>query len=195
MPKVVDIAERRAELGQAAARVIARDGINAATMREVAAEAGWSTGAVTHYFPDKRSLLRFTLEASLESRRGRGARRDGLHPDAALRASLVDSLPITAEARLHWVVTLAFCAQAAGDDELADLQRDAYRIFRDDVEARVRAAGRRTGRTAVVEAERLIAVLDGVSLQALFDPESWPARRQLAAVDAALSAIGGSTVE
>lgn len=186
MPKVVDVDERRAELAQAAARVIARDGINAATMREVAAEAGWTTGTLTHYFPDKRALLRFTLDTSLEQRRGRGAARDDLAPERALRASLVDALPIDEEARLHWVVTLAFCAQAAGDAELAALQRDAYRTFRADVTARLRSAGWANARTAVAEAERLIAVLDGVALQALFDPESWPPRRQLAAVDAAL---------
>ena len=29
-------------------------------------------------------------------------------------------------------------------------------------------------------AERLIAVADGISVQALFDPDGWPADRQLA---------------
>jgi len=37
MPKVVDIEERRAELAAAAAQLIARAGVGAATMREVAA--------------------------------------------------------------------------------------------------------------------------------------------------------------
>ncbi|MET0910334.1 MAG: TetR family transcriptional regulator, partial [Ilumatobacteraceae bacterium] len=50
MPKVVDIQERRAELAAAAAQLIARAGVGAATMREVAAEAGWTTVALTHYF-------------------------------------------------------------------------------------------------------------------------------------------------
>jgi AcrR family transcriptional regulator len=187
MPRAVDVDERRAELSLAAARVIARDGICAATMREVAAEAGWTTGTLTHYFPDKRALLRFTLESSLEQRRGRRPERDQLPPDQALRAALVDALPIEEDARLHWVVTLAFCAQAAGDPELGTIQRDAYRQFRQDVSERVVAAGRTTGRAAVREAERLIAVLDGIALQALFDPESWPPRAQVAAIEAALT--------
>ena len=39
---------------------------------------------------------------------------------------------------------------------------------------------------AADEAERLIAVVNGVALQALFAPELWPAERQVAAVVAEL---------
>ena len=43
-----------------------------------------------------------------------------------------------------------------------------------------------TRETAVSEAERLIALVDGVALQALFDPDSWPPERQLRALDVGL---------
>ena len=108
-------------------------------------------------------------------------------PADALRAALVQALPIDDDARLHWAVTIAFCAQAAGDIELASIQRDAYRDFRANVTDLVRVSGRASGRSARPEAERLIALLDGVALQAMFDPESWPARRQLAVLDAELA--------
>ena len=187
MPKVVDLAERRAVLAAAAARVIARAGLGGATLREVAAEAGWTTGALTHYFADKRELLQFTLAASLEGRRARREDRAVLTPDEALRDALVPALPIDDAAALHWKVTIAFCAQAAGDPVLSATQRDAYRAFRADVAGLVEGAGRASGDAAVAEAERLIAVLDGVAVQALFDPESWPPARQLAVLDAALA--------
>ncbi len=186
MPKAVDVYERKAILAAAAARVIARSGIGAATMREVAAEAGWTTGMLTHYFADKRELLQFTLEASLENRRQQAAPRRDLTADQALRATLTDALPIDESTRLHWTVTVAFCAQALGDADLAMTQRDAYRHFRADVASLVVRAGRATGQAATDEAERLIAILDGVALQALFDPESWPPSRQLAMLDTAL---------
>jgi AcrR family transcriptional regulator len=190
MPRVVDLDARRAALAAATARVIARSGLAGATMRQVAAEAGWTTGALTHYFADKRELLRFTLETSLEGRRARRSDRRRMRPDEALRDTLVRALPIEESARLHWIVTVAFCAQATGDAELAIAQRDAYRDFRDDVRRLVERAGRARGTAARAEAERLIAVTDGVALQALFDPDSWPSERQLAAVDAALARRG-----
>ena len=186
MPRQVDHDERRQELAAAAARVIARSGVAGATLREVAAEAGWTTGALTHHFSDKRDLLRFTLEASLERRWARRQRRRSMTADEALRATLVDALPIDEDSLLHWTVTVAFCAHAAGDPEMALTQRDAYRDFRDDVTALVTNTGRAAGPDAVREAERLIALLDGVALQALFDPATWPPERQIAVIDDAL---------
>jgi len=187
VPRQVDHDERRQELASAAARVIARSGVAGATMREVAAEAGWTTGALTHHFADKRALLLFTLETSLEGRWARRQARRSLDAHAALRATLIDALPTDEASLLHWTVTVAFCAQASGDPELAVTQRDAYREFRSDVTALVTASGRASGDDAVHEAERLIALLDGVALQALFDPATWPPSRQVAVIDEALT--------
>ncbi len=53
MPKIVDHDARREEIAQALWRVVRRDGIRAASVRTVAAEAGWSAGAVRYYFPDQ----------------------------------------------------------------------------------------------------------------------------------------------
>ena len=72
-------------------------------------------------------------------------------------------------------------------------QRDAYRDFRDGLadllqacdEGRGASGRRGDGRGAfVARAEQLIAVADGIALQALFDPESWPASRQLSTLHA-----------
>jgi AcrR family transcriptional regulator len=61
VPKVVDHGLRRRELAQAAVRVIGRDGMDSATTRSVAIEAGWSTGVLKHYFADKDQLLHEAL--------------------------------------------------------------------------------------------------------------------------------------
>jgi AcrR family transcriptional regulator len=186
MPKVVDIAERRAELAAAAAELIARAGVGAATLREVAAEAGWTTGALTHYFADKRELLLFTFRSSLAQRHAAREARDPSRPREALLGSLEGALPLDDARRRHWMVTVAFCAQAAGDEELSRAQRDAYRDFRDALADLVRRGAARTTDDAVALAERLIAVADGIAVQALFDPDSWPPEHQRATLHAAV---------
>ena len=189
MPKVVDIDERRAELAAAAAQLIARAGVGAATMRDVAAEAGWTTGVLTHYFSDKRELLLFTFRSSLARR---AASRDAGIPDTPMEAlthSLERALVLDEETRRHWKVMIACSAQAAGDGELAEAQRDAYREFRQRVIQLLGEAGIAGELQARAVAEQLIAVADGIALQALFDPESWPADRQLATLHATIAPL------
>ena len=55
--KRVPIAERREQLVEAAIAVASREGIDAATVRAVAAEAGVSLGVVHYCFQDKDELL------------------------------------------------------------------------------------------------------------------------------------------
>jgi AcrR family transcriptional regulator len=185
MPKLVDADQRRIELADAAAHVIARDGIDNLSLRVVAAEAGWTTGALVHYFANKRELLAFTLQTSLDRRRSRTTERERLAPLDALRATLFDALPTTPATKLHWIVTLAFAAQASADAELAAIQRDAYREFRSTVASLcARADDERVDPNQ--EAEHLIALVDGIALQALFDPELWTAERQTRALDEGL---------
>jgi AcrR family transcriptional regulator len=58
-------AETRARLLEAAARVYARRGFNGATLEEVAAEAGFTKGAVYGHFGSKENLLLALMEEHL----------------------------------------------------------------------------------------------------------------------------------
>jgi AcrR family transcriptional regulator len=57
VPRRVDHEERRRELVDAALRVVVRDGLEAATVRNIAQEAGCSVRPVQYYFADKATLL------------------------------------------------------------------------------------------------------------------------------------------
>ena len=164
-----------------------------ANLRDVAAEAGLTTGSLTHYFADKRELLLFTLNASLDKRRAHRPVVDTGDTLDDLRQLLDSVLPIDDDVRLHWIVTLAFAAQAAGDSELAAVQRDEYRRFRRNVRGfldRGVAAGRLRGDLDVdQEAEWLIAVVDGIAVQSLFDPERWPSDHQRTHLTRAIEAL------
>jgi AcrR family transcriptional regulator len=189
MPKIVDVDERRAALTDAAARLIAGGGIEAATLRDVAAEAGMTTGALTHYFADKRELLLHTFQSSLHHRRSTRGDREPADPSGALMTSLEGALPLDPERTRHWMVTIAFCSQAAGDAVMAATQRDAYREFRDHIADLAVRAGLAAKTSASHTAEQLIAVADGIAIQAIFDPASWPAPRQLTALHTGFEAV------
>jgi AcrR family transcriptional regulator len=184
MPKIVDIDQRRLELAEAAARVIARAGVDGASMREIATEAGWTTGTLVHYFANKRELLDFTLRASIERRSARRSERSDLAPAEALRVTLESALPTDDDTRVHWIVTVALAGAAASDDRLAATQREAYRDYRSYLTELL--AQMPDVADAPTEAERLIGLVDGIALQALFDPDTWPPERQLRALAAGL---------
>jgi AcrR family transcriptional regulator len=193
VPKIVDVEQRRADLTDAAARLIARSGIESATLREVAAEAGLTTGALTHYFADKHELLLTTFQASLSRRRSQRPPDDSADAFDLLLASLEGALPLDDERRRHWMVTIALCSQAAGDPELAAAQRDAYAEFSGRVAELVVRCGLASADDAAAADEMaamLIAAADGIAVQALFDDRRWPAARQRDVLTAMLAAAG-----
>src|ERR1700742_2797180 len=53
----VDRKLQRARIAEVTAEVIAREGVEAATVRRISATAGCSTSIVTYYFADKHELL------------------------------------------------------------------------------------------------------------------------------------------
>lgn len=183
MPKLVDHDARREELGAALWRVVARDGIEAASLRRVAAEAGWSVGSLRHYFATQAQLLTFAMELVSQRVRQRvGALpvvEDG--PSAAL-ALACEVLPLDAERRTEAQVWLACTSAALVDPGLRTIHADAHAGLRN---LSRRAAGLAGASPARLEAaaERLHALLDGLAVHALLDPElTTPARmRQLVA--------------
>jgi AcrR family transcriptional regulator len=66
VPRLVDREQRRRDIAQATWRVITREGVRAASVRTVAAEAELSTGALRHYFDDQASLVLFAAQHAME---------------------------------------------------------------------------------------------------------------------------------
>jgi AcrR family transcriptional regulator len=182
MPKIVDHEQRREELAAAVWRLASRDGLDAVTMRAVAAEAGWSTGAVNHYFSDKEELLLFAFRtvADRVSRRVAAARDAAGEPLMLARALLDLGLPLDPERRDETRVWFAFLGLALTRPALARAQRLAYRAWRGLVADSLREAQQRGDLSAELdpecEAAGLIALVDGLAVQASFEPRAVPAR-------------------
>src|SRR5215218_6316231 len=124
MPKLVDHERRRRELGQAVWRVIRRDGVEAASVRKVAQEAGWSAGALRHYFSTQSELLTFAMQMVVERIEARvAALEPPADPRGAVEQRLHELLPLDRERRAENEVWLAFAARA-----LVDLELEAERL-------------------------------------------------------------------
>ncbi|MFL6120376.1 TetR/AcrR family transcriptional regulator [Actinophytocola sp.] len=192
MPARGDHDARRADVAEAVWRVLAAHGFGALTMRAVAAELGASTGLLTHYFTNKRELVRYAhaiAEERTENRPRRRAERPGL---AALRVALVDVLPLSAEAAAMNRVWVSFWDAALDDESLREAQRARYERWRGRLQGCVEEAQARgelpAGRPEDVAVEAA-AFTHGLVVQALFDPAGLPAERQLALLDRFLSGL------
>jgi AcrR family transcriptional regulator len=195
MPKVVDHEERRAELCSAVWRLASREGLEAVTVRGVAEEAGWSTGGVVHYFSDKEDLLlsAFQTVADRVSRRLEKAEQGTSAPLELARAWLVEGLPLDSDRTEEVRVWFSFLGLALTRPALARAQRLTYRAWRERVTEYLRAAQAagaiRANVDCASEAAGLLALVDGIAVQATFEPRALPPARQLELVDARLAGL------
>jgi len=181
VPRLVDADQRRAELTAITAREIARVGLERVTLRDIARVGGWSTGIVSHYFADKRELLLATFRSRADLAARRAA--EGIAAGAsALQAFVEAVLPTDDERMLNWQVWLAFWGAAVGDGALTAAQRERYALFHASLEAALQAelsAGRvRADLDLGYEARRLVTVLDGIAVQAVFEADRFPPAEQ-----------------
>ena len=105
MPKQVDHDERRRQLTEALLRIAGTRGLQAVSMREIAAEAGVSLRVVQYYFTNKQALLESGLTelgARMDRRvRQRAAATAGeLTPRGVFTAVLGTILPFDEQSRL-----------------------------------------------------------------------------------------------
>ncbi len=181
MPKIVDHEQRRRELAEAVWRVIRRTGVDGASVRTVAQEAGWSAGALRHYFRTQSELLDFAIELAAERISQRvGALELAGDPRRAVEQLLSELLPLDDERRAENQVWLAFTARALIDPQLRMRRAEIDDALRAAALRAVEMLGLPAGRERALEAERLHALLDGLALHAAMRPERLPPRRIIA---------------
>lgn len=131
MPKLVDHEERRRHIAEAVLEITATRGLEAASIRDVAAEAGASLGMIQHYFENKDEMLLFACEYLVERTRKRIGERIATFPESrtarsGLRHTFVEMLPLDEERRAGIWVWLAFLARAGVRPELEEAMRETW---------------------------------------------------------------------
>ena len=126
MPKIVDHDQRRLELVDATWRIIARLGMEGATMREIAEEAGFANGALKPYFPTKDLLLTSAFGHVFNRTNQRIATMtEGLSGIAALRAFCAEVLPLDEERVNEARIVIPFWQKALNDAHMAALHSES----------------------------------------------------------------------
>jgi AcrR family transcriptional regulator len=173
VPKIVDHDARRLELVEATWRIIARMGPEAATMRQIALEAGFANGALKPYFPSKDTLLAFAFGHVLNRTNARIAEaKQGQRGLAALRIFCQEILPLDAERLNEARIVIPFWQQAVQDPEKSDLYRRSMDQWRAAILAHLHEARIDGEVTTAVEdpiiAAQLLDMLLGAQVTAVF---------------------------
>lgn len=198
VPKLVDHDERRRAIADALLRVAASRGLEAVSLRHVAAEAGATAGLVQHYFRTKDEMMIFALDVVAERVEARIAAEEATHgsasgPGAALRRMFLQMLPLDETRRAEGRLVLAFHAYAAARPEVARVVRDNSARLHEVVAAQIRAeraAGRAPeGIDPAHAAAVLLALVEGLGVHVL--GEYYPPSTAVAALDAHLDALFG----
>ena len=119
MPRQVDHEQRRTEIAYAVWAVIAEDGLDAVSLRRVAAEAEISLGRVQYYFASKEELLRHTCRTVIDSSASSFTERtESLGALATVRALVGQPIPRDERTRIGTAVWQAFLTRAGSDPGL-----------------------------------------------------------------------------
>lgn len=163
----------RERLVAAAFRVVARDGLEAASVKAIAADAGVNPGLLHYHFPTKAALLEAVLRESLANYlEVSRARREATAPGDQIAAYFRWARGALKTERDFFKVRLAFAAAALTSPELAVVLRDLNAAAAHE-SALTLAASRGTSEPLARDREigaLLKAMIDGVMLSWLNDP-------------------------
>ena len=172
MPKKVDRTVRREAFLAAAYSMIKKHGIAGVTARAVAAEAGFTTGALVHYVKSMDELL---VEASEYA--ARDVRADMLEieelpdPVEALRGVLHLALPSDADKRGNWNFFLGFWERSVHNAAVRRVTHLRYEEWIKRVARLIRRAvdeGMVSAEVDVLIAARsAVALIDGIAIQVM----------------------------
>jgi AcrR family transcriptional regulator len=175
--------ERRIEVAKAAWQVIIREGLDRTSMRAIAQELGSSTGVVTHYFRDKEELILFALGLVFENIAAEmEARAQGQQGIDRLEQMMFVALPLEQIDRDDWKVWVAFLGYSIGREHLVKEHRKRYDLLRQIIAQELADLQItqliRADLDLTLEANALIALVDGIGTGVVICPEQFSATQQ-----------------
>jgi AcrR family transcriptional regulator len=170
-------AAKREEILGVAWRLIAREGLRAANMRNIAAAAGYANGALAYYFSGKEDLLRAAFTHVFERTERRIAEAtQGARGLTAIRLTCREILPEDEDKLLEARIVLPFWAEAAQDQACADLHERSIQVWRVKLRRHLREAAQLRevrdlgSKEAAIAVEQLLTMLMGAQVMGVLVP-------------------------
>ncbi|WP_145415409.1 TetR/AcrR family transcriptional regulator [Paenibacillus xylanexedens] len=176
MPKIVDHDKQRVLVAEAAWRIIRKNGMEQASVRNIAEEAGISVGSMRHYFSTQSELLLFAMNLVSErvTARIQNMSFDG-PPMEHMKQLLLELMPNTDEKMAEMEVWYAFTAKSKTDPVLKKLANTVYDDIRRAAEIVITSLVKlglfRSDLNQELEIERLYALVDGLAIHAVLRPD------------------------
>ncbi|GAA4988918.1 TetR/AcrR family transcriptional regulator [Actinopolymorpha pittospori] len=179
MTKPAEPDHRRRQVATALLAVVAKEGVEGASLSRVAAAAGTSVGLIQRYFQTKDQLLHFAFrhlwERTVERVRS-------VEPSDSVRTTLVRMLatflPVDEERVFESRMWLAYIARAAVDPALARGHAEGMKEIRERCAEALRFAQSTGEAPARLDPDRealmLAAFLDGLVVDMVGDPDALP---------------------
>ncbi|WP_216897542.1 TetR/AcrR family transcriptional regulator [Nocardia alni] len=190
MPKLVDHDERRRAIVAAAWRLIAARGIDGINMRDLAAEAGFANGALSHYFSGKDEILRTAFEHVLAATNERIATSaHGLRGLRAVRKVCYEIMPLTETARLEARIAVSLWQRAMTDHALERVNNDAVAQWRTRIAGHLQEAvddGECAPFDTADYAELIMTTMIGLQVTAVLDRSTTSRKAQLTLLESIL---------
>jgi AcrR family transcriptional regulator len=180
MPKIVDLTEKKTQIAEATWRVILEQGMKAATVRRIAKEAGLSLGALRHYFSTQDELLAYAMNLVKERvnvRIEKIASCD-LPPKEKVIQILLELVPVDKIKMAEMEVWFAFTFHRKFEGEHQETLHDGFHAEMGNlIEYLEQNHLLREDLDKEIESERLYALVDGLALHALLEPERLDPKR------------------
>jgi AcrR family transcriptional regulator len=196
VPKIVDHEQRRAELVEALWRVIATGGMEAVTIRSVAAQAGWSRGIVEHYFRDRDELVLHAVRLACAQALSQVERHHReLVGREALRTVLLHDMalygPRRQGARIWFGLISAAVGSPAVAAEMVRYDQSASAVLAEIIQEMIARGEAASTLDPRAEAGRLLAFNLALNLNTMLRPRRYTDKAVEAEVDDLLSRLKG----
>jgi AcrR family transcriptional regulator len=176
VPKIVDHDHKRKIIAETAWKIIETEGIERASIRRIASEAGMSTGALRHYFSNQDELLLFIMEYFLARGRERSENISwSTNSLNAVRETLLELVPVNQDKQTETGVWLVFAIRsltsAALNAKKDELTEGEYILMEALLEILIKAGYINKTINIEIETLRLAVIIEGLSIHALLRPD------------------------